>query len=177
MRSCRTARQEIESLGPTPLSCLQIVQRPAVDSIHATGSFARGSHPVHTPVPCTFQDAGLESAGTMLAEKFGKTMQLMWAIGLLASGLVATICLTYAGQIIMVGLLQIKVWIGAAGQVSRGLSCSVFGQGVSAQLGTELGCSAFGQGVPEHVSMVLSMRECGFKVQHSEVGGRGNEVQ
>lgn len=65
----------------------------------------------------------------MLAEKFGKTMQLMWAIGLLASGLVATICLTYAGQIIMVGLLQIKVWIGATGRVSGRLSCSVFGQG------------------------------------------------
>lgn len=177
MRSCHTARQKIESVGFTPLSRLQIVQRPR-RGLHATGSFARGSHPVHTPLPCDFQDAGLESAGTMLAEKFGKTMQLMWAIGLLASGLVATICLTYAGQIIMVGLLQIKVWIGAAGRVSGRLSVgSVFGQGARGRLGTELGFSAFGQGVPGHVSMVLSTPERGYKVQRGEAGGRGNEVQ
>ena len=34
---------------------------------------------------------------------------MMWAVGLLSSGLVATLALTYAGQIIMVGLLGIKV--------------------------------------------------------------------
>ena len=35
----------------------------------------------------------------------------MWAVGLLSSGLVATICLTYAGQIIMCGLLGLQVQV------------------------------------------------------------------
>lgn len=35
--------------------------------------------------------------------------RIFWAIGLLASGQVATISLTYAGQLVMTGLLGVKV--------------------------------------------------------------------
>ena len=56
---------------------------------------------------------GLETAGTHLAEHYGPAFQTIWAIGLLASGQVATIGLTYAGQLVMTGLLDIKVGAGA----------------------------------------------------------------
>lgn len=35
--------------------------------------------------------------------------QVFWAIGLLAAGQVSTIALTYAGQLVMTGLLQLEV--------------------------------------------------------------------
>ena len=38
--------------------------------------------------------------------------RILWAVGLLASGQVATISLTYAGQLVMTGLLGLKVWGG-----------------------------------------------------------------
>lgn len=34
---------------------------------------------------------------------------MFWAIGLLAAGQVSTIALTYAGQLVMTGLLQLEV--------------------------------------------------------------------
>ncbi len=66
---------------------------------------------------------GLQSAGELIQGQYGRDVLIMWAVGLLASGLVATICLTYAGQIIMVGLLELKV---RRGEGRRG----VWGQGV-----------------------------------------------
>ena len=38
--------------------------------------------------------------------------RILWAVGLLASGQVATISLTYAGQLVMTGLLGLKVCVG-----------------------------------------------------------------
>lgn len=57
-------------------------------------------------------DVGLESAGELLAERFGETYKILWAVGLLASGQVATIGLTYAGQLLMAGLLNMQVNAG-----------------------------------------------------------------
>jgi Mn2+/Fe2+ NRAMP family transporter len=53
----------------------------------------------------------LKSAGDYLAEQYGPAFRIVWAIGLLASGQVASITLTYSGQILMAGLLKIKVCV------------------------------------------------------------------
>jgi Mn2+/Fe2+ NRAMP family transporter len=45
----------------------------------------------------------------MLASQYGSIYRTLWAVGLLASGQVSTIGLTYAGQLLMMGLLNIKV--------------------------------------------------------------------
>jgi Mn2+/Fe2+ NRAMP family transporter len=55
------------------------------------------------------EDAGISSAGALLAAQSGRLVEMLFAIGLLSSGLVATLCLTYAGQVVMCGLLEIKV--------------------------------------------------------------------
>jgi hypothetical protein len=56
---------------------------------------------------------GLQSAGDHLAAQYGNMFRTVWAVGLLASGQVATIGLTFAGQLVMSGLLGIKVgWVG-----------------------------------------------------------------
>ncbi|KAL4853916.1 Metal transporter Nramp6 [Chlorella vulgaris] len=57
----------------------------------------------------TDQEIGLQSAGDLLAERFGSEFKLFWALGLLAAGQVSTIALTYAGQLIMAGMLRIEV--------------------------------------------------------------------
>eukprot|EP00199_Chlamydomonas_sp_CCMP681_P000171 CAMPEP_0119103504 /NCGR_PEP_ID=MMETSP1180-20130426/1940_1 /TAXON_ID=3052 ORGANISM="Chlamydomonas cf sp, Strain CCMP681" /NCGR_SAMPLE_ID=MMETSP1180 /ASSEMBLY_ACC=CAM_ASM_000741 /LENGTH=538 /DNA_ID=CAMNT_0007088035 /DNA_START=156 /DNA_END=1772 /DNA_ORIENTATION=- len=55
---------------------------------------------------------GLESAGVVLGQNYGIGYQHVWAVGLLASGQVATIAMTHAGQTVMMGLLKIKVHAG-----------------------------------------------------------------
>ena len=55
------------------------------------------------------KEVGLASAGAYLGERFGALFKYLWAVGLLASGLSATITLTYAGQIVMAGLLRFEV--------------------------------------------------------------------
>ena len=52
---------------------------------------------------------GLETAGTYLGARFGASFKYLWGVGLLASGQSATISLTYAGQIVMAGLLRFEV--------------------------------------------------------------------
>jgi Mn2+/Fe2+ NRAMP family transporter len=52
---------------------------------------------------------GLESAGNYLGARFGVSFKYLWGIGLLASGQSSTISLTYAGQIVMAGLLRFEV--------------------------------------------------------------------
>ena len=47
--------------------------------------------------------------------------RIFWAIGLLASGQVATISLTYAGQLVMTGLLGVKVTRGDKGSDQVGM--------------------------------------------------------
>jgi hypothetical protein len=59
-------------------------------------------------VHCCLQ-VGLESAGDHLGLRYGSMFRTLWAVGLLASGQVATIGLTYAGQLVMSGLLGMKV--------------------------------------------------------------------
>ncbi len=59
-------------------------------------------------VDCVLQ-VGLESAGQHLADRFGEGFKTIWAVGLLASGQIATIGLTFAGQLVMSGLLNLKV--------------------------------------------------------------------
>jgi len=54
-------------------------------------------------------EIGLASAGAYLGERFGALFKYLWAVGLLASGMSATITLTYAGQIVMAGLLRFEV--------------------------------------------------------------------
>ena len=66
--------------------------------------FAHGFH--GTPAADT---VGLASAGRYLGDRFGSTFTYLWAVGLLASGQSATISLTYAGQIVMAGLLRFEV--------------------------------------------------------------------
>ena len=50
---------------------------------------------------------GLESAGQLLSVRFGAQFKYLFAVGLLASGLVATLALTYAGQTVTAGLLSL----------------------------------------------------------------------
>jgi natural resistance-associated macrophage protein len=57
----------------------------------------------------TDQEIGLQAAGDLLAERFGQQFKVFWAVGLLAAGQVSTIALTYAGQLVMSGLLQLQV--------------------------------------------------------------------
>jgi NRAMP (natural resistance-associated macrophage protein)-like metal ion transporter len=58
-------------------------------------------------------DIGLFEAGDNLRERFGRGAQLVWAIGLLASGQSSTMTGTFAGQFVMQGFLnlQISPWI------------------------------------------------------------------
>jgi Mn2+/Fe2+ NRAMP family transporter len=62
--------------------------------------------------PSLSPQVGLASAGDSLATEYGSMYRIIWAVGLLASGQVSTIGLTYAGQLLMMGLLNIKVWLG-----------------------------------------------------------------
>ncbi|GAB4813910.1 hypothetical protein N2152v2_000956 [Parachlorella kessleri] len=56
---------------------------------------------------------GLEDAGHLLGQRFGEQFKYLWAVGVLASGLIATVALTYTGQLVFVGLLQVEVkgWV------------------------------------------------------------------
>lgn len=54
-------------------------------------------------------DIGLQAAGELLGQRFGTAFKYCWAVGLFASGQVATIALTYAGQLIMAGLLRMRI--------------------------------------------------------------------
>mmetsp|Transcript_22861 Transcript_22861/g.58259 ORF Transcript_22861/g.58259 Transcript_22861/m.58259 type:complete len:550 (-) Transcript_22861:416-2065(-) len=78
-------------------------------------------------VICVFADAfygtgeqvGLETAGEHLGTRYGAMFETVWAVGLLASGQVATIGLTHAGQLVMMGLLNMKVHAGPRMMVTR----------------------------------------------------------
>ena len=54
-------------------------------------------------------EIGLENAGLALADTLGSKALLIWALGLLAAGQASTMVCTYAGQIIMGGLLAIQL--------------------------------------------------------------------
>lgn len=52
---------------------------------------------------------GLENAGKYLGKRFGRHMQFVWALGLLAAGQSSTMTGTYAGQFVMSGYLNLKM--------------------------------------------------------------------
>lgn len=52
---------------------------------------------------------GLENAGKYLGKRFGRHMEIIWAIGLLAAGQSSTMTGTYAGQFVMSGYLNLKM--------------------------------------------------------------------
>lgn len=54
-------------------------------------------------------EIGLENAGLALSDTLGSNALLVWALGLLAAGQASTMVCTYAGQIIMGGLLAIEL--------------------------------------------------------------------
>jgi NRAMP (natural resistance-associated macrophage protein)-like metal ion transporter len=62
-----------------------------------------------------FQDSegsesiGLYNAGTFLAGKYGNSMSVVWALGLLSAGISSTMTGTYAGQFVMSGFLEMKM--------------------------------------------------------------------
>jgi natural resistance-associated macrophage protein len=84
-----------------------------------TGVVLVGAFVINLFVVCLFahgfygtpaaDSVGLSSAGAYLGDRFGVTFKYLWAVGLLASGQSATISLTYAGQIVMAGLLRFEV--------------------------------------------------------------------
>jgi len=53
--------------------------------------------------------AGMESAGDYLWQAHGMPIRMLWATALLASSLAATLYLTHAGQVIMQGLMHVKL--------------------------------------------------------------------
>ncbi len=97
----RWARQEGSEVLPPQH------QNTSVHCAHCPLALSRlqGFYDPDKPSP----ELGLETAGEHLAERFGPAFQTVWAVGLLASGQVATISLTYAGQLVMTGLLGFKV--------------------------------------------------------------------
>eukprot|EP00475_Leptophrys_vorax_P039999 TRINITY_DN734_c0_g1_i1.p1 TRINITY_DN734_c0_g1~~TRINITY_DN734_c0_g1_i1.p1 ORF type:complete len:556 (-),score=128.94 TRINITY_DN734_c0_g1_i1:41-1708(-) len=58
-------------------------------------------------------DIGLFEAGDNLKERFGRGAQIVWGIGLLASGQASTMTGTFAGQFVMQGFLNLNIspWI------------------------------------------------------------------
>lgn len=66
--------------------------------VFATGFYDQGQEVV-----------GLQEAGEMLGERFGQSFKYIYAVGLFAAGQVSTIALTYAGQLVMAGLLRMEV--------------------------------------------------------------------
>jgi len=71
--------------------------------------FAKGFFINNTPN----NDIGLFEAGDNLRERFGRGAQIVWAIGLLASGQSSTMTGTFAGQFVMQGFLNLNIspWI------------------------------------------------------------------
>jgi len=60
----------------------------------------------------TEDEIGLGNAGEYLRERFGVSVMIIWALGLLAAGQSSTMTGTYTGQFVMCGFLnlQIKPW-------------------------------------------------------------------
>jgi len=71
--------------------------------------FAKGFFINNTPN----NDIGLFEAGDNLRERFGRGAQIVWGIGLLASGQSSTMTGTFAGQFVMQGFLNLNIspWI------------------------------------------------------------------
>lgn len=66
--------------------------------------FSHGFHSQHKDM-----NIGLQNAGEYLGRRFGSSMAVVWAIGLLAAGQSSTMTGTYAGQFVMSGFLNLKI--------------------------------------------------------------------
>ena len=55
------------------------------------------------------QKIGLSDAGSALAGALGPTASIVWALGLLASGQSSTMTITYAGQFVLEGFLEVSL--------------------------------------------------------------------
>ena len=85
----------------------------SVISVFARGFYQGDDNKIHlgstigsTTPP---DDIGLENAGQYLGARFGRHMQLIWGIGLLAAGQSSTMTGTYAGQYVMSGYLNLRI--------------------------------------------------------------------
>jgi natural resistance-associated macrophage protein len=67
-------------------------------------------------------DLGLRNAGDYLGETFGKSLQLVWALGLIASGQSSTMTGAYTGQWVMQGYLDLKVAPWKRAIITRGIA-------------------------------------------------------
>ena len=106
---------ECASADDGPFACLS----------HSAYKLTNGPHAHPTPAEglgaaCTIAGAGaavrghcgeigLENAGTALEDTVGFSALTVWALGMLAAGQASTMVCTYAGQIIMSGLLSIEL--------------------------------------------------------------------
>lgn len=79
--------------------CITLAINTSVISV-----FAKGFHGKEGP-----QDIGLENAGQYLGTRFGRHMEYIWAVGLLAAGQSSTMTGTYAGQFVMAGYLDLRM--------------------------------------------------------------------
>ena len=96
-------------IHPTPTaglgaSCVVGAFRPGHVSTSATTALAGvGAVKGHCG------EIGLENAGSALEDTIGNSSLVVWALGMLAAGQASTMVCTYAGQIIMSGLLSIEL--------------------------------------------------------------------
>eukprot|EP01113_Clastostelium_recurvatum_P025864 TRINITY_DN3107_c0_g1_i6.p1 TRINITY_DN3107_c0_g1~~TRINITY_DN3107_c0_g1_i6.p1 ORF type:complete len:503 (+),score=82.94 TRINITY_DN3107_c0_g1_i6:313-1821(+) len=65
---------------------------------------------------------GLLTAGHYLRDKYGETALYIWAIGLLAAGQSSTMTGTYAGQVVMMGFLDLKISAWKRQLLTRGIA-------------------------------------------------------
>ena len=108
--------------------CAEADEGPYACLTHAAYELINGEHPKPRPkeglgAACTVTsrvggerglvghcgEIGLENAGLALADTLGGNALTVWALGMLAAGQASTMVCTYAGQIIMGGLLAIEL--------------------------------------------------------------------
>ncbi|GAB4814358.1 hypothetical protein N2152v2_001404 [Parachlorella kessleri] len=103
VHSARPARREESVLYYSIEAAVALVVTLFINTC-VISVFARGFYDRSTS-----EDIGLENAGQYLGSVFGKQMQVVWAVGLLAAGQSSTMTGTYAGQFVMTGFLELKV--------------------------------------------------------------------
>ncbi|KAL6771532.1 NRAMP4A [Auxenochlorella protothecoides x Auxenochlorella symbiontica] len=68
------------------------------------------------------EDIGLANAGEFLGRRYGKSMEFLWGVGLLAAGQSSTMTGTYAGQFVMDGFLDLKLSATKRAMITRGVA-------------------------------------------------------
>ena len=95
-----------------PLACAAGAAEPGMGNISCVLHHGSGGAGV-----C--KEIGLQSEGTALHTALGPAALYVWALGLFAAGQASTMTCTYAGQIIMGGMLQIKLPLAAQVALTR----------------------------------------------------------